>query len=188
MQDRPIRDEAWKHYEIVLKVDDDAETVVCGMFISGKGKAWFSEDHYRLQPIPNQWPHAVGKDLGEFVSNECFVGVHRGFAAVHRFSWFGRSSRSSASDLASDRFTRRVGYYWSNDQYHHAQFLLRRAGQALFEPLVGHGILNRITSIRRLHGPCMLTDRFSFALQSVIHSYLTRQRGDALLIVKQLVS
>ena len=43
MQDRPIRDEAWKHYDIVLKVNDDAEGIVCGMFVSGKGKAWLDD-------------------------------------------------------------------------------------------------------------------------------------------------
>ncbi len=43
MRDRPIRNDQWKHYEITLKIDDDAERIVIGMFLIGVGKAWIDD-------------------------------------------------------------------------------------------------------------------------------------------------
>ncbi len=43
MQDRPIQSDVWKQYQIVLKVDDDAERIVLGLLFLGKGKAWIDD-------------------------------------------------------------------------------------------------------------------------------------------------
>lgn len=43
MQNRPIRTPDWKHFEIVVDVDDDAQSISLGMFIKGKGKAWIDD-------------------------------------------------------------------------------------------------------------------------------------------------
>jgi hypothetical protein len=43
MQDRPINSAEWKHYEIVLPVDEDAQKLNVGVFIIGKGRAWFDD-------------------------------------------------------------------------------------------------------------------------------------------------
>ncbi|HEX5052155.1 MAG TPA: hypothetical protein VFZ65_10305, partial [Planctomycetota bacterium] len=43
MGDRPIRAAAWAPYDIVLQVAADAERIVCGMFVTGKGKAWLDD-------------------------------------------------------------------------------------------------------------------------------------------------
>jgi hypothetical protein len=43
MQDRPIRDGQWKHYEIVGQVDDDALRINLGLLVLGKGKAWLDD-------------------------------------------------------------------------------------------------------------------------------------------------
>ncbi|MGI9515914.1 MAG: hypothetical protein ACR2NP_02610 [Pirellulaceae bacterium] len=43
MDDRPIRDDGWDHYEIVLDVADDAEKIALGLFILGKGRVWLDD-------------------------------------------------------------------------------------------------------------------------------------------------
>ena len=43
MQDRPIDSADWKHFEIILPIADDAEKMVVGIFVIGKGKAWFDD-------------------------------------------------------------------------------------------------------------------------------------------------
>ena len=40
MGDRPIRDAAWKPYEIVGEVADDAVSLNFGMILVGTGRAW----------------------------------------------------------------------------------------------------------------------------------------------------
>jgi hypothetical protein len=43
MKDRPIREDEWKHFEIVGQVDDDAATLIVGLLLVGKGKAWIDD-------------------------------------------------------------------------------------------------------------------------------------------------
>jgi hypothetical protein len=43
MDDRPIRDGEWKHYEIVAQIDDDAQRIYVGLLLLGKGKAWLDD-------------------------------------------------------------------------------------------------------------------------------------------------
>ncbi len=43
MGDRPIRKAEWEHYDIVLDVAPDAERLVFGMFVLGKGRAWIDD-------------------------------------------------------------------------------------------------------------------------------------------------
>ncbi len=43
MDDRPIRDEQWKHYEIVAQIDHDASSIRVGMLLLGSGKAWLDD-------------------------------------------------------------------------------------------------------------------------------------------------
>ncbi len=43
MDDRPIKTATWTHHDIVQDVDADAERVVCGMFVLGKGAAWLDD-------------------------------------------------------------------------------------------------------------------------------------------------
>lgn len=54
MQDRPIRDSQWKHYEIVGEVADDAKQIIVGMLLLGKGKAWM--DDAALEIVPDATP------------------------------------------------------------------------------------------------------------------------------------
>jgi uncharacterized membrane protein YphA (DoxX/SURF4 family) len=58
MQDRPINSAAWKHYDIVLPVDADAQTLNVGIFIIGKGRAWF--DDVSLEVVDDATP-ATGR-------------------------------------------------------------------------------------------------------------------------------
>jgi hypothetical protein len=48
MQDRPINTATWKEFDIVLSIADDAEKLVVGIFLIGRGTAWF--DNASLQP------------------------------------------------------------------------------------------------------------------------------------------
>lgn len=48
MSDRPIRNEAWAHHEIVLDVAPDAARIVLGMFVVGKGKAWLDDASFTV--------------------------------------------------------------------------------------------------------------------------------------------
>jgi len=43
MQDRPIRSNQWKEYEIVGKVAEDAVTINIGLMLVGEGQAWLDE-------------------------------------------------------------------------------------------------------------------------------------------------
>ncbi|MEM7559406.1 MAG: hypothetical protein AAF394_09800, partial [Planctomycetota bacterium] len=49
MGDRPIRAEQWERYEIVLKVDEDAERLALGLFVLGAGTAWV--DDFKLEEV-----------------------------------------------------------------------------------------------------------------------------------------
>ena len=48
MQDRPIREQEWKHYEIVGDVDEDAERISVGLLFLGKGKAWIDDASFEV--------------------------------------------------------------------------------------------------------------------------------------------
>lgn len=54
MQDRPIRDGQWKHYEIVGQVEGDAVRIHVGLLVLGKGKAWL--DDASLEIVPDKTP------------------------------------------------------------------------------------------------------------------------------------
>ncbi|MCR9245417.1 MAG: hypothetical protein NXI31_10320 [bacterium] len=43
MGDRPITAEEWRHYDIVLDVDDDASRIVVGVFLIGAGGFWLDD-------------------------------------------------------------------------------------------------------------------------------------------------
>ncbi len=43
MQDRPIVNDDWEHYEIILKIDDDAKHIILGLIVVGKGKVRFDD-------------------------------------------------------------------------------------------------------------------------------------------------
>ena len=43
MQNRPIMGDSWQHHEIVLQVDDDAQRIIIGLLLIGKGKAWLDD-------------------------------------------------------------------------------------------------------------------------------------------------
>lgn len=43
MQQRPITDTEWRHYEIVLDVADEAEFIMAGIFLLGDGKTWIDD-------------------------------------------------------------------------------------------------------------------------------------------------
>ena len=43
MQDRPIREGQWKHFEIVGQIDDDAAKITLGLLLLGTGKAWIDD-------------------------------------------------------------------------------------------------------------------------------------------------
>lgn len=43
MDDRPIRASEWAHYEVVVEVADDAVQLALGVFVLGRGKAWFDD-------------------------------------------------------------------------------------------------------------------------------------------------
>lgn len=50
MQNRPIREDEWKHFEIVGLVDDDAATLRVGLLLVGKGKAWVDDATLEIVP------------------------------------------------------------------------------------------------------------------------------------------
>ena len=43
MRDRPIRDTAWRKYELVIDIDDDIQTIECGVVVVGKGAVWIDD-------------------------------------------------------------------------------------------------------------------------------------------------
>ncbi|MFK7770383.1 MAG: DoxX family protein [Mariniblastus sp.] len=43
MDARPITSDKWKHYEIVIDIDDDAERMTVGMLVFAKTKAWIDD-------------------------------------------------------------------------------------------------------------------------------------------------
>src|SRR5207248_4009778 len=54
MQDRPIRDDEWKHFEIVGQIDDDATNISVGLLLLGTGKAWI--DDATLEVVSEKTP------------------------------------------------------------------------------------------------------------------------------------
>jgi hypothetical protein len=57
MQDRPIDSTEWKHFDIVLPVDQDAQRLNVGVLIQGKGKAWF--DDASLEVVDDATPSTL---------------------------------------------------------------------------------------------------------------------------------
>lgn len=62
MDDRPIRDGKWKHYDIVGQVDADAVRMYVGLLVLGKGKAWL--DDATLEVVSDDTP-ATGAALAQ---------------------------------------------------------------------------------------------------------------------------
>lgn len=54
MADRPIREDQWKHFEIVGQIDDDAEKILLGLLLLGTGKAWI--DNATLEVVSEATP------------------------------------------------------------------------------------------------------------------------------------
>jgi hypothetical protein len=63
MSGRPIRKNDWDYYEIVGDIAEDAETIVVGMFLRGRGQAWM--DDVSLE-IVDQDARVTGRDLPSF--------------------------------------------------------------------------------------------------------------------------
>jgi len=59
MQDRPITSTDWKHYDIVLPVDRDAQRLNVGILILGKGQVWF--DDASLEIVDDDTPSSEAK-------------------------------------------------------------------------------------------------------------------------------
>ena len=43
MQNRPITEPQWQHYEIVADVSDDTEEIIIGVLVIGRAKVWFDD-------------------------------------------------------------------------------------------------------------------------------------------------
>ena len=43
MGDRPIKSNEWKHYDIVVDIDEDAQRLTLGMLVFGNAKAWMDD-------------------------------------------------------------------------------------------------------------------------------------------------
>ncbi len=48
MQNRPITSEEWRHYEIVLRVDEDADKIIVGLICLGKCKTRFDDATFQV--------------------------------------------------------------------------------------------------------------------------------------------
>ena len=55
MKDRPITSKKWQAYEIVGKVDDDAESILLGCFLSGVGKVWVDKIQLSIKNESSEW-------------------------------------------------------------------------------------------------------------------------------------
>jgi C-terminal processing protease CtpA/Prc len=63
MNDRPIKSNEWKEYEIKGTVDDDAMSIWFGCFLNGAGKLWV--DEFRIyEGIRNSWKEIPLNDPG----------------------------------------------------------------------------------------------------------------------------
>ena len=62
MADRPIRDDQWKHFEIVQQIDDDAVRIAVGLLLLGTGKAWI--DDATLEVVSESTPATGAIALG----------------------------------------------------------------------------------------------------------------------------
>src|SRR5205814_52375 len=51
---RPIREDEWKHFEIVGQIDDDATNISVGLLLLGTGKAWI--DDATLEVVSEKTP------------------------------------------------------------------------------------------------------------------------------------
>ena len=55
MDSRPAFSNSWKYYEIEGRVDNDAESIVFGCFLHGKGKLWVDDIHFSVQDEQKRW-------------------------------------------------------------------------------------------------------------------------------------
>jgi len=55
MDDRPIKSERWKEFEITGKVNNDAKKIVFGCFLSGYGKVWIDEFQLLVKDKEHEW-------------------------------------------------------------------------------------------------------------------------------------
>ena len=55
MKDRPITSKKWQAYEIVGKVDDDAESILLGCFLSGVGQVWVDKIQLSIKNENSEW-------------------------------------------------------------------------------------------------------------------------------------
>jgi C-terminal processing protease CtpA/Prc len=55
MNDRPIRAEEWRQYEITGKVDSDATAVFFGAILGGSGRAWFDDFQVLVKENNQKW-------------------------------------------------------------------------------------------------------------------------------------
>ena len=62
MDSRPIQSDQWKHYDIVVDVDEDAERMTVGMLVFGKTKAWI--DDVSLEVIDKEDAESTAMELG----------------------------------------------------------------------------------------------------------------------------
>lgn len=64
MSDRPVTAHEWRAYEIVGKVDDDAEQVVFGGFLAGGGKLWLDLFELAVHESDHTWRPVELKNPG----------------------------------------------------------------------------------------------------------------------------
>ncbi len=64
MDDRPIKSQEWKHYEIEGRVDDDAKNIAFGCFLHGKGKVWVDEFQIEVKSEGEEWQPVELKNPG----------------------------------------------------------------------------------------------------------------------------
>ena len=66
MDDRPIKSGQWHYYEILGKIDKDAEQVVFGCFLRGGGQLWVDDFHIetRENTGSGQWTPVMVKNPG----------------------------------------------------------------------------------------------------------------------------
>ncbi len=55
MNDRPVRAEEWRQYEILGKVDSDATAVFFGAILGGNGQAWFDDFQVFVKENNQKW-------------------------------------------------------------------------------------------------------------------------------------
>ena len=62
MMDRPIRSDEWGRYEIILDVDEKADSILAGLIVSGEAKAWL--DDARMEIVSDSDTKTTGMNAG----------------------------------------------------------------------------------------------------------------------------